>query len=267
MDFTVIGLLGPAGSGKDLVGDWFVDKGLTKVSFADPMKRFVQRAFGLTTEQLWGPSEERNREMDVDPSWWFNASGNMQGATNEILNEVLSESSRVDGYLKLMDWFTGLRRTHPEKISTRVILQTLGTEWGREVDPLMWARYAHRVAKRLAAGFHTYTPAGGREEHGLHVNPPKGVVIPDHRFNTEIQTTQENGGYVIRLRRLALEEKTVGREGHKSEHEQKHIGDEKFDLVLELPEGVDKVHERLEAVLKEEAWTIKRRHRQQAPSL
>ena len=47
MDFTVIGLLGPAGSGKDLVGDWFVDKGLTKVSFADPMKRFVQRAFGL----------------------------------------------------------------------------------------------------------------------------------------------------------------------------------------------------------------------------
>jgi len=249
MKFTVIGLLGPAGSGKDLVADWFTsNKNFVKVALADPMKRFCQKAFGFTEKQLWGPSEERNAEFAIDEAWWLNAVGHMPGATHEILNEVLQTGVRVDGYMALMGWFSNLRKTYPEKISARVVLQTLGTEWGRSVDPLMWAKYAHRVAHRIDEG-HFYTQVGGiRERRPGEVSALFGAIIPDHRFANELATTQEAGGYVIRLRRLAQEEQTIGIAGHRSESEHKTLLDDAFDLVLEFPEGVEKVHEILEKV-------------------
>ena len=257
--FTVIGLLGPAGSGKDLVADWFVNKGFVKVAFADPMKRFVQRAFGLSVEQLWGPSEERNKKFPVSLAWWFNAIGNMGKASEELVGSVLSEGTRAIGYLKLMEWFSWLRKTYPEEIAAREILQTLGTEWGREVDGLMWAKYAHRVAFGLLQGKYSYTQTGGLNPLELHLRAPAGVVIPDHRFVNEIATTQENDGYVLRLRRTALEPKTIGIDGHRSENEQKAVPDSAFDLVFEFPEGVDQVHAALEKAFEGQTWAIKRR--------
>lgn len=254
--FTVLGILGPAGSGKDLVADWLCEKGFVKIAFADPMKRFVKAAFGVSSEQLWGPSEERNREFEVDDAWWFNAIGNMPGAFEEILNMVLQDGDRSRGYLALMDWFSKLRQTYREKISARYILQTLGTEWGRSVDDVLWARYAHKVAGKVGAG------AGYSQENGwtsIGARQYAGVVIPDHRFINEVELSQGLGAYVIRLRRLAREEQTVGIAGHKSETEQKSLQDDVFDLVLEFPEGVEKVHEILEKTLEERAWETKRR--------
>lgn len=236
MKYTVLGLLGPAGSGKDLVGDYFGRKGFVKVAYADPMKRFVMSSFNLSLPQLWGPSEERNREIDIDEGWWFNAIGLIPDAADEILNKVMIDGVRVTGYLKLMEWFTWLRKTHPTKISARVILQTLGTEWGRTVDPLMWIRYGHQVAKQLQEPGWSYTQIGGPSFYGHNITEAKvkGVVIPDHRFINEVEFTQSSGGYVIRLQRLAQEEKTVGIAGHKSEAEQKGMPDEAFDLILEV---------------------------------
>lgn len=235
MEFTVLGLLGPAGSGKDLVGDFFVKKGFAKVAYADPMKRFVRDAFGFSEEQLWGASEERNREMDVAELWWFNAVTRLPGAADEILNDVLPVGIKVPGYLKLMEWFSWLRKNHSEKLSARVVLQTLGTEWGREVDPLLWIRYGHLISRRLSEGDCYYTQSDGliRDPHPQ-AKQPNGVIIPDHRFVNEVEYTQENGGYVIRLIRLAQEAKTVGIEGHKSEAEQKGMQAEHFDLNLEV---------------------------------
>jgi hypothetical protein len=255
MDFTIIGLLGPAGSGKDLVADWFVSKGFVKVAFADPMKRFAQEAFSLSTEQLWGPSHERNKRFPVDMAWWFNAIGRLPMAAKEIIQYVLQESDRVSGYLKLLDWFTWLRKTWPEEISAREILQTIGTEWGRTVDPLIWCRHAHLVAEKLSYGMVSYS-----QEKGLSVSldskGPAGVVIPDHRFVNEVMETKKHGetSYVLRLRRLAREEKIIGINNHVSEAEQKGIPDSEFDLVLEFPEGVEKVQAMLETALKEQSW-------------
>lgn len=267
--FTVLGILGPAGSGKDLVADYLCTNGFVKIAFADPMKRFARGAFGLTTEQLWGPSEERNREFEVDEAWWFNAIGNMPQAFDEILNMVLQDGDRSRGYLALMDWFSKLRQNYREKISARLILQTLGTEWGRTVDPLLWARYAHKVAGRVGAG------GGYSQENGwtsIGARRWDGVVIPDHRFINEVELSQGFGAYVMRLRRLAREEApTVGIAGHQSESEQKMMTDESFDVVLELEEfwldevdsegnqkyrtpDIESFHRALEPILKEEAW-------------
>ena len=223
-----------------------VEKGFVKVALADPMKRFVLNAFGLTKEQLWGPSEARNKTFKVDTAWWYNSITALPLAAKEILNHVLSSGYRSSGYLALMDWFHHLRDSYTYEISARVILQTLGTEWGREVDPLMWSRYAHKTASYMKS-----SKTGYSQELGILGNRIElfsGVVIPDHRFANEVEYTQAQGGSVIRLRRLALEKRdeVVGIEGHKSEAEQKTLPDSVFNLVLEFPEGIDKVHSMLE---------------------
>ncbi len=258
-DFTVLGLLGPAGSGKDLVADWLVEKkNFVKIAFADPMKRFVAQAFSIEKDRLWGPSEKRNEMFDISEVWWFEAIGHFGDAAQEIVQEVLQEGLKVTGYMKLHDWLTNLRKTYPEQISARMILQTLGTEWGRSVEPLMWARYAHTIAKKLSqGGLVRY-----RQDRGLYElseGPEKkaaGVVIPDHRFINEVDYTKEQGGYVTRLRRLSMENApAVGIEGHKSEAEQKGMADDIFDVVFNFPEGIDKVHELLETAFSEKSWT------------
>lgn len=258
MDFTVLGLLGPAGSGKDLTADWFVEKGFVKCAFADPMKRFCQKTFGLTTEQLWGPTSERNKEFEIDDSWWYEAIGHMGEAAYEIVTYVLNEGNRVSGYLRLHDWLTQLRTTYRDKISTRVILQTLGTEWGRAVDPLMWVRYGYKMVDGISQGSF-YSQVGGIVETEMFYKS-SGVIIPDHRFINEIEASQGEGTYVMRVRRLALEKKDekVGVSGHQSEAEQKAIPDSVFDYVLEFEEGIDKVHQTLGRVYAEELWRMKR---------
>lgn len=264
-NFKVLGINGPAGSGKDLVADYFASNGIVKISFADPMKRFVKGAFGLSDLQLWGLSEERNKEFLVDDSWWFNAIGLLPDAFKEILNEVLVGGNRSKGYLSLMDWFNRLRREYPEKISARVILQTLGTEWGRAVDPLLWAKHTHKLIREMG----THPQKSYTKTAGLFIEPSKstgyytGAIIPDHRFRNEVELTQQAGGHVIRVRRLALQQETVGIPGHQSEAEQKLLPDEAFDLVLELEEfnkpdtgelDLGALHQALAPVFQEEAW-------------
>lgn len=266
MTFTKLGLLGPAGSGKDLLAD-FLDEhnGFRKISFADPIKRFAKKTFGFTEDQLWGPSKLRNQTIDISLEWWMNAVGNMGSAFDEILNHVLQESYRSSGFIKLMEWFSELRRTYPEQISARLVLQTLGTEWGRSVEPLLWARYAHQQAEKFKQPNVVYnkteydiSPLPERYlPENTNMRPCNGVVIPDHRFINEVALTQELGGYVIRLRRLALENTSVGIAGHRSEAEQNALFDDAFDLVLEIDEFKDLEELRVQfgRIVQEKLWT------------
>lgn len=267
MEFSILGLVGPAGSGKDLVADWFVEnQRFAKLAFADPMKRFVLRAFpGITVQQLWGPSEERNREIEIDQTWWFEAIGHFGPGAGEIVQDVLESGDRVSAYSKLYEWFTQLRKNYSSKISARVILQTLGTEWGRNVDPLLWAKFAHKVINILKKGDHKYNQVTGITSSEGHSYG--GVIIPDHRYQNEISLTQDNGGYVIRLNRKATEknEGNVGIQGHSSEVEMRDIPTSEFDFVLDLSEGIDKVHWALETIAKDKPWEIKRRTNDRLP--
>lgn len=63
----IIGIAGPAGSGKDTVAKMFVElkPDARIVALADPMKRFCLEVFGWEPERLWGPSERR-AEPDAD---------------------------------------------------------------------------------------------------------------------------------------------------------------------------------------------------------
>jgi len=57
----LIGITGPAGSGKSTVADLLKQyHGFVEVAFADVMKRFCKEVFGWSDDTLWGPSEARN---------------------------------------------------------------------------------------------------------------------------------------------------------------------------------------------------------------
>jgi hypothetical protein len=59
----IISLTGNMGVGKDTMADYMVEKyGFVKVSMADPFKRIAKEVYEFSDEQLWGPSEERNRD-------------------------------------------------------------------------------------------------------------------------------------------------------------------------------------------------------------
>lgn len=63
MKTKIIFLLGEAGSGKDTVGNEFVKKGYTRVSFADAMKQEYADKIGIDVQELHvqGPKKEFHR--------------------------------------------------------------------------------------------------------------------------------------------------------------------------------------------------------------
>lgn len=59
----IISLTGNMGVGKDTMADYMVAKyGFVKISMADPFKRIAKEIYEFSDEQLWGPSEARNKD-------------------------------------------------------------------------------------------------------------------------------------------------------------------------------------------------------------
>jgi len=121
----LIGLTGPAGSGKDTVADLLCSQhGFVQIAFADPLRDGIKAMFPWITDTH---------------------------LTDRALKEApLAELGK----------------------SPRQILQTLGTEWGRDlIHPEIWLIAAtHRLAKLRAS-----SPC-------LHI---AGVVVSDVRFENE----------------------------------------------------------------------------------
>lgn len=272
----VLGICGNAGSGKDLVADWFVQKrDFVKIAFADEMKYFMLHVFAPDDDAgtddfiaaLWGPSELRELPIILDQEHVLKYTVNMAKFMNQFINSLcISGEDRIKAYLDLINWFEGLRTkanlayevaklTDPPglrkflvpALPLREFLQTLGTEWGRKVNPLLWVNYLYKET------VHKFTKEKLSE---YNIN---GIIVPDHRFANEVAGTQQFGGYVIRLRRPAKEGVPApGIPGHASETQIKDMPDSAFDLVLEMPEGIDNVYAILDSVYKEQAWEKKR---------
>lgn len=89
-------------------------------------------------------------------------------------------------------------------VSPRQIMQTLGTEWGRQtLDPDIWIKHARMRLAELAET---------REAQG---HPLTGIVFDDLRFDNEAAMIRAQGGTVVHLYR-SPEERGAVRE-HTSE--------------------------------------------------
>lgn len=243
---------GEADNGKDYVADWLCNRfGLVKIALADPMKRFARMLFGFPAENLWGPSEKRNELLDATPLWntAFMQLHTMHQFTSAVVPESLGVDVRVKAFEGLQNWFTNLRRQNPEKLSARITLQTLGTEWGREVNPKMWIEYLFGVQLPLLVQGYPYTAELGVRTNLEPEEPKNGICIPDQRFINELEAGEERGGVSLRVRRLSRVKNdgtNVGIQGHKSEQEQKGIPDGRFTKVFDFPEGLEIVNQMLE---------------------
>jgi hypothetical protein len=219
---VILGLCGLAGSGKDTAADALVkDFGFTKVSLADPLKRFCKDVFAFTDEQLWGPSEKRNAPDTRYPSEWSRAP---EG----------SGAHDFQGFL-----------------TPRYALQQLGTEWGRACYENVWIDYALRAATTLLDSAGTartlnYTAQTGIQPAWL---APKGVIIPDVRFKNEVDAIRRGGGIVWRLERPSAGLRGVAGQ-HASETEQESIDPSLFDAVLLNDGTVAELKERARGLLR-----------------
>jgi hypothetical protein len=131
----ILGLTGPAGSGKDSVARHLVNaRGFTQLAFADPLRAMVAAGFGVTARDL-----ERDRKE------------------------------------RALDWLG---------VSPRYLLQTLGTEWGRQkINPDVWLLVLKR---RLDLLF----------DDGV-----RHFVVSDVRFENEARFLRGFGGRLWHLRR------------------------------------------------------------------
>jgi len=221
----IIGVSGVANSGKDTFARFLVeDHGFVVVSLADPLKRICREIFDFTDEQLWGPSEHRNRP-------------DLRYPTQKCAGCQSCE----------------FRCDHWYYLSPRHALQQLGTNWGRDCYENVWVEYTMRVAKRLMTGPYVYSAKEGlRDVQGVLVPPGTmaagGVAIPDVRFKNEVEGVRAAGGKVIRIRRPG-----AGLSGaaalHPSETEQASIPDEAFDIVVENNGTLEELRAKAAALL------------------
>lgn len=72
-EFTIIGLCGEKGSGKDIVANHLVEKyDFVKISFAYSVKKIISELFGWSYEMLLGETEESRQWRETKDEWWTN---------------------------------------------------------------------------------------------------------------------------------------------------------------------------------------------------
>jgi hypothetical protein len=261
---NIVGISGKAGAGKDTVAAHLVEHhGFVRMALADEMKRFAKKVFAFTDEQLWGPSESRNG-VDArfeDEEEWEKAEDRLFEHGPEWCQFLLNGKGETTfgpadkAWTDLLVWFDNLRTDHSAEwndentLSARVVLQTIGTEFGRAQDEDLWVNATISTAKMLlnVPMWYTYTRESGlvksetadkRPLEEALSTYPAGVVVSDCRFKNELAAIRAAGGRTIRIKRPGTTLAQVGVAGHASEAEQDTIPDTDFDHVLDAPEGL-----------------------------
>jgi hypothetical protein len=240
----IVGISGQLGSGKDSAADRLVTKfGLVKVALADPIKRYGYNVFHFTEEQLWGPSNFRNAlddrfQLCESPTEgddaWMAVFRRAEKYNRAFVKELFPNDAVKQGaaFTALEKWLEGLTQDYP-RISPRIMLQTLGTEWGRVLQPKVWIKHAIRISEKLLEGGCVYDRAVGLVTSDASEGP-SGVVISDVRFQNELEDIKRASGFLIRIRRPHTDEEAAatGIEGHLSEQEQQSFEDSVFNYVI-----------------------------------
>ena len=200
----IIAIAGPKGSGKTSVAEYLRDhEDFEEVSFARPLKEFARSVFQFTQDQLYGPSSLREQPDERYPARSdarMDAEDRAVGKLGDwFIDEVAHYSSQKRRWVEdaMDDWLTFIMR-HPETWTPRFILQTLGTEFGRQLHPDVWVRWAFAAIRK-----HKY---------------PK-VVISDARFDNEFVSIVKNGGELWSIERPKL----VHTDAHASEQDMRGV--------------------------------------------
>lgn len=236
----LIGLAGAAKSGKDTVAGMLVaDANCVSIAQADPMKQLARITFEFTDDQLWGESRELKEAVDsrfATISGWKRAMGmHHSAAANDWCKAVCPNG--VDSALfrdRLTKWLADLQGEYYMKggVSPRIVLQTLGTEFGRSIRQDLWSEMTIGTAKSLLSTPNlAYSRERGTYLSKVAIPTPDFVLISDVRFRNEVINIKAVGGMVIKID-APTAAGSVGIVGHASEAEQKQIPNHWYDILL-----------------------------------
>ncbi len=219
----IIIVSGKARSGKDTVAE-HIAKNYNGVCIAqaDPMKRYVKRLMGFTDQTLWGPSEARNAVIPLKQLEFGDFTRAAECLAVDVFEKPEGWAHSPEFFQRtLKDWydtFVARALAKDEGISARIVLQTLGTEWGRQWAPKMWIDRATLNARKLVEGGFSYTREEGMESSGRAFDY---AIITDGRFRNEVLATTFLNGVAFRVRRPETdgEGNKTGIAGHASEKE------------------------------------------------
>ena len=236
--YPVILLCGQASSGKDTIGSFIVkNHNAVAIALADPMKRLAKIVFDFDEDQLWGPSESRNK-----PDLSYRNAECWQNARQRLFKSAYAWCREVSGgdamAPKLQVWFESLDQ---EPITPRKVLQEIGTQLGREFNQDIWINYAIRTANKLLGGGYIYNRLYGIAEAPPITDPllakpdPEWVVITDGRFRNEVLKVAALGGKTWKIisSETGAEAMAAGVPNHASEIEQRGMPNHFFTSFFE----------------------------------
>jgi hypothetical protein len=208
----IFGIVGFKSAGKDTAARYINETfNGTTISLARPLKDFCAELMEVIPANAWyGPTEEREKLYQVK-SWseiryralslwsvYAREWGIEPNGHGEILDRVMREH---------------LWAQYPEKVSARIVLQKIGTEFARAVDPDLWTKLMLRNAKKALA-------------QGRHL-----VTVADVRFPNEVLGIKGSGGKLIRVYDPAYE----NTDDHESENALAGYPNWWYDAVVENP--------------------------------
>ena len=203
----------------------YLDKYIRLYSFADCLKKdLCMKMFGLTYEQCYGTDEQKNTLTHLK---WENMPGVLNPeSANDLLWQAGGASETAE---EIKYYFPGVTLHKPGFMTAREVMQILGTE----------------VCRKIYGDCHVNATIGQ-----IKIHAPEVALIRDVRFVNEVEGTQNNGGYVVRL----LRDPNEGKDKHESETALDDYPLENYFAVVDnremsVPEQNDAIKEVLQPVI------------------
>lgn len=174
----LLALSGKMRSGKDTAADVLVKKhGFKKYSFAAPLKEICSEVFDINLNYFY--NDDLKDAILPKP---ITATGEHCAKLCDIIEDRGINISQ-DRFQAVIDSLAGRSFTTP-----RALLQYIGTDVGRKnIDDNIWILLTKKAVQK----------------------EPNGVVIPDCRFQNEVDAVKEMGGYVGLVERPNMEIKSM----------------------------------------------------------
>lgn len=246
---NVLAMMGRSKSGKDTVGGMAKEMlgvgGVATLAFADKLKLLCMDLYGLTYTDVF---TEKGKDRVTDFVCWKCPACSSINCFEDAAKRIVCRECTVVG---------SDPTAFASKWTVRMILQHVGTEGCRRVDPYVWVRFAMQTAEAVLAERAFVTPIALDDgtTYSLATTYPhtpesvrlgaKLVVITDCRFRSEMEGVQAAGGAVWRLRRPDTDRQAQGIASHVSENEMDKIPDAKFQRVIRNDSTLEVLQERV----------------------
>lgn len=178
-------LAGRMKNGKDTVAEQLArEHGYVVVGFADELKRTTAWLFHMDDVAFWGSSDERNRPLvaPIDDERIDQAAREILGYRGRVLAPNLFQD-RVTA-VDIAERLRAALLPRAPITSARVLLQLMGTEFGRVLWEDTWVNAVEATRQMVAMGVPYFRRDGAQPQLKTRL-PPAPIVVPDGRHKNE----------------------------------------------------------------------------------